>query len=230
MTGGNLFGGESMSWERARNPEQKAARRDAILSAARTLFSELPYEEISLNGIAREAGFSKPNVYRYFSTREEIFLVIFEEEQGLFVDALLARLKRSGGKDPVKSICRAWVEVALSHRTWLDLLPQLSMSMEKNTSLDQLVEFKKIGYDRFARLLEAFHQAYPALDREDWLLVAKCGYSLMAGLWPISNPSENVVAAMEHPDVDQLIWDFEEVMRGGLESLIRGIEKKGKRS
>ena len=35
-----------MSWERARKPEQKAVRRDAILNAARALFSELGYEEI----------------------------------------------------------------------------------------------------------------------------------------------------------------------------------------
>jgi len=69
-----------VNWERARRPEQTAARRKEILNAAKALFAELEYEEISLNAIAREAGFSKPNVYRYFSTREEIFLAIFEEE------------------------------------------------------------------------------------------------------------------------------------------------------
>lgn len=219
-----------MSWERARNPEQKAVRRDAILKAARDLFSELEYEEISLNGIAREAGFSKPNVYRYFSTREEIFLAIFEEEQGEFVDSLIARLKRIRAKDPVDSICRAWVEIAMKHRTWLDLLPQLSMSMEKNSSVEQLVEFKKVGYERFGRLLEAFHRTYPAVDQNGWVLVAQCGYSLMAGLGPHSNPGDNVIQAMQHPEVSQPLWDFPTVMQSGLEALIRGIELQGDKS
>lgn len=214
-----------MDWERARKPEQKAVRRDAILNAARSLFSELDYEEISLNGIAREAGFSKPNVYRYFSTREEIFLAIFEEEQGQFVDSLIVRLKRIRAKDPVDAICRAWVEIAMKHRTWLDLLPQLSMSMEKNSSVEQLVEFKKVGYERFGRLLEAFHQTYPAIDQDGWVLVAQCGYSLMAGLWPHTNPGDNVREAMQHPDVNQAPWEFRPLMEMGLKALIHGISK-----
>jgi len=214
-----------MSWERARNPEQKAVRREAILRAARNMFAELEYEEISLNGIAREAGFSKPNVYRYFSTREEIFLAIFEQEQGLFVDSLIARLKRIRAKDPVDSICRAWVETAMEHQTWLDLLPQLSMSMEKNSSVAQLVEFKKVGFERFGKLLEAFHSTHPSIDHNGWVLVAQCGYSLMAGLWPHSNPGDNVVQAMQHPDVNQPLWDFQPLMERGLRALIRGISQ-----
>ena len=62
-----------MGWERARQPEQKAVRRKAILDAARSLFTDSGYDEISLNGIARSAGINKANVYRYFSSREEIF-------------------------------------------------------------------------------------------------------------------------------------------------------------
>lgn len=216
-----------MSWERARKPEQKAVRRDAILTAARAHFSELDYEEISLNGIAREAGFSKPNVYRYFTTREEIFLAIFEEEQGQFVDALIARLKRIRTKDPVDAIARAWVEVALKHRVWLDLLPQLSTSMERNSSVEQIVEFKKVGYERFGRLIEAFHSVYPTIDQVGWASVAQCGYSLMAGLWPHANPGDNVVEAMQHPDVNQPLWDFAAIMQSGLSALIRGTELNG---
>ncbi|WP_083776759.1 TetR/AcrR family transcriptional regulator [Acaryochloris marina] len=52
-----------------------------MLEAAQSLFSELAYEEIGLNRIAREVGISKAKIYRYFSTREEIFLVIYEAEQ-----------------------------------------------------------------------------------------------------------------------------------------------------
>ena len=219
-----------MDWERARKPEQKAVRRDAILTAARALFSELDYEEISLNGIAREAGFSKPNVYRYFSTREEIFLAIYEEEQGQFVDALIARLKRIRAKDPVDAIARAWVEVALKHRVWLDLLPQLSTSMERNSSVEQIVEFKKVGFERFGKLIEAFHSVYPTIDQVGWVSVAQCGYSLMAGLWPHANPGDNVVEAMQHPDVNQPVWDFAAIMQSGLSALIRGTEPNGENS
>lgn len=213
-----------MDWERARKPEQKAVRRDAILKAARTLFSELEYEEISLNGIAREAGISKPNVYRYFSTREEIFLAMFEEEQGKFVRSLIFRLKRIRSKEPVGAISRAWVDVALKHRTWLELLPQLSISLERNSSVEQLVRFKRISYERFRELVAVFETAHPVLDAKQWGGAIQCAYSLMSGLWPLANPGDNVRQAMQHPDVDQATWDFEALMVSGMSALIRGFE------
>ena len=170
-----------MDWERARQPEQKAVRRKAILDAARSLFTELGYDEISLNGIAREAGMNKANVYRYFSSREEIFLTIYEAEQDQFIRSLIARLKKIRAKDTVRAICRAWVEVAMEHQALLDLLPQLSTSMEKNSSVGQLVGFKKLMFDRVGELLQTLERVYPQLNLEQWAVVVQCAVSMMAG-------------------------------------------------
>lgn len=217
-----------MEWERARKPEQKAVRRDAILQAARELFLELEYDEISLNGIAREAGFSKPNVYRYFSTREEIFLSIFQEEQCRFADALVRRLRRIQAKDPVNAIAKVWVEEAVKHRTWLDLLPQLATSVERNSSVNQILEFKKSGYEHFDKLVETLQELYPALDVAGWVSVTQCVYSMMAGLWAHANPGENVLEAMQHPDLEGRQWDFSAVLKEGIAALIRGTELRGR--
>ena len=219
-----------MAWERARKPEQKAARRDSILRAARTLFSDLEYDEISLNSIAREAGISKPNIYRYFSTREEIFLAIFDEEQASFGEMMLVKLKGIRAKDRVDAICRAWIAVALEHPTFLDLLPQLSKSMEKNSSYEQLVDFKKKGKDRLSALIGTFVVVYPELNSEQWLSIVQCGFSMICGLWPFSNPGDNVVEAMQHPEVNQEPWEFEPVLYHGLSALIRGTIEMNKES
>ena len=221
--------GACVDWERARKPEQKAFRREEILNAAKALFAELDYEEISLNGIAREAGFSKPNVYRYFATREEIFLAIYEEEQGKFVQSFISRLKRIRAKEPVDAIARAWVDVALDHRAWLELLPQAAMSMERNSSVAQIVEFKKVGYQRYGMLIDALESTHPGLSKEQWATVAQCAYAMMAGLWPIANPGDNVLEALRHPDVAQTPWDFKASLERGISALIRGTEAmKGK--
>lgn len=211
-----------MSWERARKPEQKAVRREAILSAARSLFSKLAYEEISLNAIAREAGISKPNVYRYFSTREEIFLAIFESERDDFVESFSSRLRRVRTKTSV-AISRVWVETALKHKTLLDLLPQVSTSMEKNSSVEELVLFKQRGYGRFDELVNTLATAFPRLEPVQWATVLQCAFSMMAGLWPFSNPGDNVLEAMRHPDVNRTVWDFEPLMVSGLSALIEGM-------
>ena len=212
------------NWERARNPEQKAARRDEILRAAKRLFAENNYAEISLNGIAREAGFSKPNVYRYFSTREEIFLSIFEQEQGKLVDAILTRLKRIRAKDPVEAICRIWSEEMLNHKDWLDLVPYLAMSMEENSSVDQIIAFKKVGYQRLTKLIEALQAVYPKLTHEQWFVLMQSSVALIAGLWPLANPGEKVIEATMHPEVNQPTWDFKSILERSMGALIRGME------
>ena len=49
-------------WQRARKPEQKEERREAILAAAGRLLDAEGLEGTGLNAIAREAGISKANV------------------------------------------------------------------------------------------------------------------------------------------------------------------------
>lgn len=217
------------NWERARKPEQKAVRRDAILKAARELFSELDYDEISLNGIAREAGFSKPNIYRYFSTREEIFLAIYEVEQGKFVRSLVRRLKKMRSKDKAAGISRIWVEVLLKHKTLLNLIPQLSPSMERNSSVEQLVLFKKHVYEQFSEVVTTLEERCPSLNSEQWAVVVQCMFSMIAGLWPIANPNENLLEAHQHPEVNQGPWEFESVLTFGLTTLIQGAIERNKR-
>ena len=220
-----------MCWERARRPEQKAVRREAILTAARDLFAEMDYEAISLNGIAREAEISKPNVYRYFATREEIFLTIFEEERDRFVRELIDRVSRVRSKDPVPQICRLWVDISLRHLTMLDLLPELMTSLEKNSSVEQIVAFKKTGFALLHELVETLAQIYPKLSIEQWGTVVECSVALMAGLWPLTNPGRNVREALAHPEVQEQPWEFEPLMTYGLQALIQGHpgEKKGQK-
>ncbi len=213
-----------MDWERARKPEQKEIRRNAILEAAKALFSELKYEEISLNAIAREARISKPNVYRYFSSREEIFLAIFEEEQRKFIDELSLKLKRLRGKDIAAGIARAWVDVSLAFPTLMDLLPQHSISMEENSSPEQLAAFKKQTLADWQKLIGALYETHPAIDAEAWTNVIKLTVSLMSGLWPLANPSDVVVQAAKESGWQDYPWDFARLMKAGIIAFIHEAE------
>jgi AcrR family transcriptional regulator len=216
-----------VTWERARKPEQKAVRRKAILDAARTLFAELQYEEISLNGIAREAGLSKPSVYTYFSSREEIFLTIFAEEQESFLRSVTKRLGRIRSKDAVARVSRVWVEAALAHETMLHLLPLVMSSLERNSSAEQIVEFSQNGQALIGKLVQALARVDLGLDREQWTLFVQCSTSLIAGMWPIANPAENIREALDRAQLKVEKWDFATLMRRSLAALIIGIREQG---
>lgn len=214
--------GQAEIWQRARNADQKALRREEILTAAKRLFAVTSYEGVSLNGIAREAGMTKPNIYRYFAGREEIFLHILSEEQARFMEALEAKLPGLRGEDLEEQIAQVWVEQALSAPDLLSLLPRLGLSMEKNSSVEQLALFKKDGFARMAQLATSHHKIYPRLKVECWGEVISSIVALMAGFWPLCQGGDVVEQAMRHPEVGLEPWDFSSKMRFAVAALVRG--------
>jgi len=73
------------NWQRARTREQITERAGSILAAAARLFETRKYEEVTLQNIAIEAGFTRSNVYRYFQTRQTIFLELYKYDLSVWV-------------------------------------------------------------------------------------------------------------------------------------------------
>ena len=66
-------------FQRARQPNQIAERKEAVLRAALKLFQKHGLENVSLNDIAQEIGCAKSNLYRYFESREHIYLLLLQK-------------------------------------------------------------------------------------------------------------------------------------------------------
>src|ERR1700761_5947930 len=61
--------GESLHW--------REKRRRNILAAAEDLFARSSYDAVQMDDIARHANVGKPTIYRYFSSKDELFLAVF---------------------------------------------------------------------------------------------------------------------------------------------------------
>lgn len=53
---------------------KSAARRDAILEAAQTCFTQEAYDRVSLDAVAEMAGVSKVTIYSHFPNKEALFV------------------------------------------------------------------------------------------------------------------------------------------------------------
>jgi AcrR family transcriptional regulator len=60
----------------SRRELNKAARREAIVKAATTLFGRGSYATVQMDDVAKAAAIGKPALYRYFSSKEELFLEV----------------------------------------------------------------------------------------------------------------------------------------------------------
>jgi AcrR family transcriptional regulator len=72
------------------------AKRRQIVEGARRVFIDMGFDAASMNDITREAGVSKGTIYVYFSSKEELFEAIIEEERGKIFNNLYGALEGGG--------------------------------------------------------------------------------------------------------------------------------------
>jgi len=73
------------------------ARREAFLDAAQAIFQELTFENASMSAIAERVGSSKATLYRYFDSKEALFLELVRRSASEHGEPLMPLLQRSGG-------------------------------------------------------------------------------------------------------------------------------------
>ena len=89
-------------------PAGQLERRRRILDAATRLFAEAPYDAVQVDDIARVARVAKPTLYRYFDTKERLFVEALEGT----LDELRARVAViARGTGPADARLRAVIEV-----------------------------------------------------------------------------------------------------------------------
>lgn len=130
---------------RARTSEQKALRLEQIKDCAKSQFKKRPYHEITLTTIAQQLGWSRANLYKYTTTKEEIFLLIMADELAHYTQALLSALP-SGSALSNETIAEVWGCIANAHRDMFQYGNLLIQVIETNVTVEKLMDFKASYY------------------------------------------------------------------------------------
>jgi len=215
-----------MVWKRARNPEQKEQRRLALLDAAARLFEQHPFDEISLNAIARAANISKANIYRYFESREELFLHLMLEDSREWIDAFVPELSQLNSSEDDGAVVHALVTSLAARHRFITLLSVLSSVLERNITVDNVIRFKMALREQVQRVVAAVGAALPSLSDDDVMQLLSATIHLTGGVWQAAHPSPAVNEALKHPELNPARVDFEQQMQRYLIIFLRGLRVK----
>jgi TetR/AcrR family transcriptional regulator len=225
------------SWQRARSEEQVAQRVEAILAAASRLFETIPYEEVTLRSIAREAGFTRSNIYRYFETREAIFLRLYRDDVERWVAELRAAVSagaavasapeaatdlRAPGRQ-MAAFVDLWTEVLLRQKRLLRLTPLLALSLEGNSSEALYREFKEFTIRVMSEAAEFLGPYLPDLDRGMMLDFFLVHQALVAGAQPMCRYSDMQQRILAAPELAPLRLEFGAFYRTTVLAYLRGL-------
>jgi AcrR family transcriptional regulator len=218
-------------FRRARRPEQREQRRQAILDAAAAMLAEMPVADISLRELSRRVGLAGSNVLRYFETREGVFLALLDKLSDEWLDQLERDLGASSSHapvEPVEQIAQTWARSLASRPLLCELTSVLAGVLERNVSVDSVRQFKRRAIARNVRLANLIQGALPDLSGGAALETASLATTLLAGLWPLANPGPVVRAATEDPELAAAHVDFTGRMTRGLLLLLAGQLATGK--
>lgn len=147
-----------MEFQRARNEEQKNIRRDQIIEATLKLYEREPLEKITLASIANELNFSRANLYKYVSTKEEILLWIVISDLEKWVEKTYNQFKEYD-ELALKTFCRLWAEELYQNQRLLKLFSILISVLRSNVTTNSLEILKKdlsSGFHKLSLIIKKF--------------------------------------------------------------------------
>ena len=176
-------------------PEQIARKREEIVSACEQLYQTMSFREITLKEIGNITSFSRPTIYNYFETKEEIFLALFQREYDRWYEDLITIL--NSNEQMTKAELSDKIASSLSGREQLlKLLSMNNYDMEVNSRQELLTAFKQ-SYGRsmqlMCMLLEKFCPDMSVTDIQNFIYTF---YPFMFGIYPYTSVTEKQKTAM----------------------------------
>ena len=196
---------------RARSDEQKEQRLSEIKQAARELFQESSYHEITLAAIAERLGWSRAALYKYVTTKEDIFLELCSDAMASYQNDLLTAYPAGSSFSPVV-LAEVWCEQVVSHRDYFRYGDLLMTIIETNCTLERLAAFKAryyAGQDELAARFAENLGCEP--DRMAQMLYAV--YSHAVGITGWCHESPRVAQAIELAGLERRTVNFRAEMR-----------------
>lgn len=132
----------------------RAVREQQMLDAAVQMFSANGYHETSMDAIAAEAAISKPMLYLYYGSKEELFGACLSRELSRFIEAVRADIDlQQSPHDLLRSTILSVLRYIDANRaSWIVLYAQATSSQ---AFAHTVREGRERIIDIVARLLEA---------------------------------------------------------------------------
>ena len=165
-----------------------AARRAAILEAARTMLTEKGVVgEISLRELSHRVGLAKSNVLRYFDSREAVFLEVLDEECQAWLAELDDLLGRPRARKPNYAneirVATTVADSLVAEPLLCELIGSMAGVLERNISGEFAKDFKARATERTLALSALVARHLP------WLPQGFADLFAEGALMPFAHPT-----------------------------------------
>lgn len=199
-----------MSFQRARSEGQIQDRIKEIISAASSIYDSAGYEGLNFSIISEYTKFTRPNIYKYFRTKDEILLLILKEDFKSFLSVFFKSFKINKLYS-LYEITDIWTCRLIEHERLLKLYGILYTTLEKNVSLESLVEFKKEILVSYQQLVSFISQLFPEAREDNINNFISSVLTLACGFYSSTKLSDLQIEATKLSGENYAFPEFKEV-------------------
>ena len=170
----------------------------------------MSFKEITLKEIGSVTSFSRPTIYNYFQTKEEIFLALFAREYDRWNEDLTGMLE---GYEALSSseLADKIAKSLTKRKQLLKLLSMNNFDMEANSRQELLTAFKT-SYGRSMQLvcmlLGKFKPDMNITEIQNFIYIF---FPFMFGIYPYTVVTEKQRSAMNEAGVDYVYQSIYEI-------------------
>jgi AcrR family transcriptional regulator len=167
---------------------------------------------------------TRPTIYKYFNTKEEILLKILLSDAESWVTSLVNSFKLNKIYS-IEEVADIWVDTISENYRLLNLYSMLFTTIEKNVSLEALVEFKKGFLKLQESIVTLVSQLFPKASVEVIQSFLVNQLALALGLYPMCQLCELQIRAIELSEIQYTPPDFKLTYKSNLYQQMYCLER-----
>lgn len=185
-----------------RTQEQKEERKLEIINACEEIYKEQGFYGVTLKEISTRTSFTRPAIYTYFETKDEILLALLVREYEVWTEEL-ARIEAIRTRLTKAQLAEELAH-SLENREVLLRIQNMNLyEIEINSRVERLAEFKKLykkAVDSIGNILK--NQVEGITDEECEKIILTFG-AFLFGVYPFVYHTEKQLEAMKQAGVTQ---------------------------
>ena len=194
-------------------------RREEIVKACEELYDKYNFKDITIKLISEQTTFSRPSIYNYFETKEEIFLAIFkmEYEKWTFEINEIRENNENMTKD---EFAKALAHTIEDKERLLKLLSMNMYDLEANSRMEELIEFKKAYGNSVHAVKLCLNKFFKDMKEEEVIEFLYSFFPFMYGIYPYAVVTKKQKEAMETADINFKYYSIYEIAYMGIKKLL----------
>lgn len=200
------------------NKETVDTRKEEIINACEKLYKNTSFNEITVKLISEKTTFSRPSIYNYFHTKEEIFLALVTREYERWVTDL-DNIYRSRKMSKVSFANK----LAHSLEDRMNLLKLISVNMydmEENSSIECVTEFKKSYGKSIEIVRNCLMKFFPEMNKKEIEKFIYTFFPFMIGIYPYAVVTDKKREAMKQANLHYEYYSLYEIANMGIKKML----------